>query len=75
MSSENVWRNRILRQDPVPLAPGKLIYSGYPFRVFEQSAGMGENEFAVFRQDSFLCRTADSRIAFEIIHALRRGSL
>ena len=53
------------------IAHGELVYSGVPWKIFRQDAGMGEHDYAVLKNDTFFCRTDDSPTAHEIIRAMR----
>jgi hypothetical protein len=52
-------------------APGDLVYSSTPWKMYRQDVGMGEYDYAVFLNDVFFCRTERSQTAHEIIGAIR----
>lgn len=49
----------------------RLIYSSVPWKIYEQDAGMGEHDYAVFLNDVFYCRTDDSQTAQRIVESIR----
>jgi|WetSurMetagenome_2_1015567.scaffolds.fasta_scaffold180517_2 hypothetical protein len=57
------------REQPVP---GELVYSGTPWKIYRQDAGMGEHDYIVLLNDVYFCRTEYSQTAHEIIRAVAR---
>jgi hypothetical protein len=58
------------REQPVP---GELVYSGTPWKIYRQDAGMGEHDYIVLLNDVYFCRTDYSQTAHEIIRAVNRS--
>ena len=52
-----------------------IVYSSGIWKIYRQDSGMGEHDYAVFKNDMFFCRTEDSQTAFFIIEKVWGRSL
>ena len=57
--NEKVWINRLNKPPIVEICPGTRIYTSKDekWKIYRQDIGMGEYEYALFFNDTFLCRS------------------